>query len=504
MAGSTGAAGTETTAGDFRSQLPEDFAVSIMLSDYEGSPNSGEYGPQIKSMIEEFTGYKLDIWWVTSDNFKDKLSTVLASGVDSMPMILKVTATDAVVVGAAQNGAFQPIEDYVYDKDRFTWISQMKPELARTFTVNGHLYGICSKGTIGRNGMGYRTDWAEALGLDTPKTVQDVYDMLYAFTYNDPDGNGKDDTYGLNLCSYTGPLNIMQTWFGCGSGWTEADDGTLVPVHMTEEYMQALDWFKKLQDEGLIANDWAIRDTGSWKDDNCNGLAGMFVDTLDNSRRIWDYYVTNEIPSVTGSGEFASMTMVPGIAPDGSAKPGTQAAEQTTFFAVTKAAKTEAEVLACLDFLDKMNSDEMKMLCGYGLQDIHWKLDENGQVVKIDPDDKALHKGTSGLNQMLPNVNGGYAECYEFAWDDRVVVQNKAYDDAEKIAVFNPALSYTCGSPTYTTNGGNLDMILEDARTQYIVGQIDKQGLEDAWDLWYKSGGKEVIEEVNAQYQANK
>ena len=124
----------------------------------------------------------------------------------------------------------------------------------------------------------------------------------------------------------------------------------------------------------------------------------MFVDTLDNSRRIWDYYVTNEIPSVTGSGEFASMTMVPGIAPDGSAKPGTQAAEQTTFFAVTKAAKTEAEVLACLDFLDKMNSDEMKMLCGYGLQDIHWKLDENGQVVKIDPDDKALHKGTSGLN----------------------------------------------------------------------------------------------------------
>lgn len=96
-----------------------------MLSDYEGSPNSGEYGPQIKSMIEEFTGYKLDIWWVTSDNFKDKLSTVLASGVDSMPMILKVTATDAVVVGAAQNGAFQPIEDYVYDKDRFTWISQM-------------------------------------------------------------------------------------------------------------------------------------------------------------------------------------------------------------------------------------------------------------------------------------------------------------------------------------------------------------------------------------------
>lgn len=461
---------------DFHDELPEDFTISIMLSDYEGSPNSGEYGEQIKGMIEEYTGYKLDIWWITSGNFNDKLSTVLAGGVDSMPMITKVGATNAVVISAAQNGAFQPIEDYVWDTGKFPYLSQMKPELANTFTINGHLYGTCCKGTIGRNGMGYRTDWAQKLGLDTPETVQDVYDMLYAFTYGDPDGNGKDDTYGLNLCSYTGSLDVMQSWFGCGSKWV-IRDGEVVPVHMTEEYMEALNWFKKLYDDGLVAHDWPIRDTGTWRDDNNNGVAGMFVDTLDNSRRIWDYYVTNEIPSVMGDGQYASMTLVPGIAKDDSSQLHTMAAEQTTFFTVTKAAKTEAEVLACLEFLDKMNADDMKMLCGYGLEGIHWELGEGGEIVDLDEEDPQLKKGYAGLNQMLPNVTGGEMESYKITQTERVMVQNAAYAAAEEISVFNPALSYTSASQTYAANAGNLDLILEDARTQYIVGQIDEKGL---------------------------
>ena len=62
------------------------------------------------------------------------------------------------------------------------------------------------------------------------------------------------------------------------------------------------------------------------------------------------------------------------IARDDSSQPHTMAAEQTTFFTVSKAAKTEAEVWACLEFLDKMSSDEMKMLCGYGLVGIHWEM----------------------------------------------------------------------------------------------------------------------------------
>ena len=40
----------------------------------------------------------------------------------------------------------------------------------------------------------------------------------------------------------------------------------------------------------------------------------------------------------------------------------------------------------------------------------------------------------------------------------------------------------------------------EDARIQFIVGQIDEEQLKAQWDLWSKSGGDKVIEEVNAVY----
>ena len=46
--------------------------------------------------------------------------------------------------------------------------------------------------------------------------------------------------------------------------------------------MEALDWFKKLYDDGLIASDWAIRDTGTWRDDNNDGVAGAYCDCTDN------------------------------------------------------------------------------------------------------------------------------------------------------------------------------------------------------------------------------
>ena len=34
---------------------------------------------------------------------------------------------------------------------------------------------------------------------DTQWTEDQLYDVLYAFTHNDPDGNGENDTYGLQL-----------------------------------------------------------------------------------------------------------------------------------------------------------------------------------------------------------------------------------------------------------------------------------------------------------------
>lgn len=42
-----------------------------------------------------------------------------------------------------------------------------------------------------------RQDWLDKLGLEGPKTMQDLLKISEAFTTKDPDGNGKNDTYGV-------------------------------------------------------------------------------------------------------------------------------------------------------------------------------------------------------------------------------------------------------------------------------------------------------------------
>ncbi|WJH32827.1 extracellular solute-binding protein [Paenibacillus sp. CC-CFT747] len=44
-----------------------------------------------------------------------------------------------------------------------------------------------------------RNDWLKKLNLEVPKTTEELYNVAKAFTENDPDGNGKKDTFGISL-----------------------------------------------------------------------------------------------------------------------------------------------------------------------------------------------------------------------------------------------------------------------------------------------------------------
>ncbi len=48
-----------------------------------------------------------------------------------------------------------------------------------------------------REGLVIRKDWLDKLGLKMPTTIDELFVVAKAFTEKDPDGNGKNDTYGL-------------------------------------------------------------------------------------------------------------------------------------------------------------------------------------------------------------------------------------------------------------------------------------------------------------------
>ena len=62
--------------------------------------------------------------------------------------------------------------------------------------------------------MYVRKDWLDRLGLEPPETLEEYYEVIRAFTLDDPDGNGVQDTIGLTLTSKLGRSSPFFGAFG--------------------------------------------------------------------------------------------------------------------------------------------------------------------------------------------------------------------------------------------------------------------------------------------------
>ena len=503
----TTAASTATTAADSATtaasaEMPK---ITFQAIDHQGgffSTGTAQGKDEVLQKVKDYTGVDVEYIPVANDSLEEIVGVTLLD-TKNLPMIMTWGGNlNATIISAAKAGAFWNLEDYIFDEEKYPNLSKANKDVLKQITVDGHIIGLYRARPIGRNGLGYRYDWADKLGLSAPETVEDVYNMAKAFSEQDPDGNGVRDTYGLCLCKYTGPIDIIQTWFGAGNGWAERD-GKLVPSHMTDEYMEAVNYVKKMYDEGLVYSDWAIRDTNTWSDGVKNGECGMFLDVLDNSRRIWDYFVNTPIASVNGD-ETASMALAGAIAKEKCGQPVTMATSgMNGFFMITKGAKTEADLEACLTYLDKMCDDEMMTLADHGLEGIGYEM-QDGYLVDINTDWTPAQKPHTGLNQTvcyIPNLSASNPTVKK---SDRAILEEQVKADNVQYAVFNPAAGYLAGSETYALNGAILDTALKDARTQYICGEIDEAGFRAAMDTWLAQGGQQIIDEVNALYQADK
>lgn len=485
-----------------KNETDDRITVSIMAIEFNnGQSNTGEYAEEILEKIEDYCGCKLDITWVNNDAMTEKAALALSSP-QTMPMIMTYGGTmTADVVSAARDGMFVDLNDYTWDSEKYPNLSQMLQSVADTLTVDGKLIAVPRSRSVGRYGLCYRTDWAEKLHVKEPTTPELVYDMLFSFTYRDPDGNGIDDTIGLEMSSYTGSFDIIQTWFGCGNGWAEVND-ELIPVHMQDEYIVALDYIKKLYDDGLMPADWAARPTDTWSNGCKFGENGVFIDVLDSGRRIWDYFNAESTftPSVVDPSQPAAMTLY------GAVNGRTLATSGYNGFFVLSAetCDTPEKVEAALTMLDRLCDDEMLILTQYGLEGINYKV-EDGYIVRLDEGDTLLSNNYAGLNQLLT-----YLPSTEHVTEphvkstERLNAQNEAYALAMEAAVVNPASTYLVNSPTYADVGSSLQELIDNARTEYICGEITKDELLKVNDQWLSLGGQKIIDEVNEMYKANK
>ncbi|WP_411809532.1 extracellular solute-binding protein [Bacillus haynesii] len=458
------------------------------------SPESpGENSPSLKA-LEKYTKKQIKVTWVPNSSYNDKFNIVMASG--DLPQAIVVTDKSPGFIKSVKSGAFWELSPYLKD---YPNLGKADEKVMKNSSINGEIYGIYRARDLIRASIIIRTDWLENVGLEMPKTIDEFYDILKAFKEKDPDGNGKDDTYGMVVPKWMGlgngsPWDIMQTWFGAPNRYGIDEKGELIPDFTTEEYMEALRFFKKLYDEGLINKDFAVMDSAKWNDPIVKGKAGVIVDTGSRA---------SQIQSAMEEADPGNKDVIDVLGTVKGPK-GTYTFPTSGYagmIAIPKASvKTEKELKEVLGFLDKMNDQEAQIIANNGIKARNYKL-ENGTYTSLEKNNKKLlyeHEGLAQFSMGIPEQRY-YVEKQEsklFKHREQIL------KEGEKIAVFNPAESLV--SDVYTQKGAQLDNIILDAKTQFIIGDIDEKGFQDAVKLWYKSGGEDLMKELNKRYKETK
>jgi putative aldouronate transport system substrate-binding protein len=456
--------------------------ITFMTQTFSGAPVT-EDSPVLKA-LEDYTQTDVELLWVPSTAYGDKLNIMMASG--DLPMVVLSPSKLPSVIAAARAGAFWELGPHLA---RFPNLSQTSPIVNNNLSIDGKVYSLYRSRLLGRMGIVYRADWLRKVGMSKLETIDDFYRMLKGFTVNDPDGDGKADTYGMVVTSYNGPWKIMLTWFGAPNEWGEDASGKLQPAHLFPEYMDALRFWKRMYDEGLINKDFAAYDPGKWDAPFVAEQAGVKVDVADSAGR-WETQFKN-------AGIAAEVGVQGAVAgPKGLRNLPTSG--YNGFFVIPKAnVKSEADLLRVLTFMDKLDDKPMQDLLGWGVRDRHYVL-VNGEIdpglMEQHPELKPEINDSGQMLMFITPVATPRIGTPVRRLQDKVMLENV------KIVVGNPALPLI--SNVYAEVGAQLDQMVEDARVRYTVGQIDDAGLRSALNLWRTSGGDRYIAEINQLHEA--
>jgi len=144
------------------------------------------------------------------------------------------------------------------------------------------LLGIPCYAAMGacRIGFGLRQDWLDNLGITTlPATIDELHDVLLRFRNDDPDKNGKKDTYALGGIGKAQWKRQFAPVFGAFGTmpdiWMETN-GKIVPSFADESYKSALKVLAQWYKEGIIDPEFITEETTTYWAKCVDGKIGVF------------------------------------------------------------------------------------------------------------------------------------------------------------------------------------------------------------------------------------
>jgi len=462
--------------------------ISILSPYIETEPPASDN--EILKQLEAYTGKNIDITWAPNTSYEDKMNITLAS--DDIPEVMVIQGKSGGFIKSAENGAFWDLTDYLAD---YPNLSQSNEDVLRNSSVNGKVYGIYRKRDAMRTAVIIRKDWLENLNLDVPETIDDLYEVAKAFTENDPDGNGENDTFGLIIPQWPGSINsnspydVLATWFGAGNAWKEID-GTLEPSFMQPEYKEAMEWFRNIYDNGWMNSDFAVMAKNDQKNYIVQGRGGIVLSGLQEVR--------NYIDDAAGTAEeHMEWVLINDIVHENVER---RILSDTNggmggWLAIPKNnVETEEDLRVVLKFINDLMDEEPFTLMTQGIEGVHYEIDDEGVYVRLDD--------TKWQQEVQPFSSSRPSELVTVfpSSNPYVNLANEKIRENEEFAVINPAQSLT--SETYDRSWSSLIEGISDAYYQYMTGEIEIDGFDTAIETFLKNGGQQIIDEFTEDYRS--
>lgn len=469
--------------------------------------------------FNEMFNVKVKPIFIESAKFDEILNVKLAAG--EIPDVIPSKGTDKFVSYLDQDLLAEVPKDVMqkYAPAVYKMVERDDPTAWNVCGLNGKNYGIPVIGGqyIYRDAVVWRDDWLKNVGISKlPDTIQEWETALTKFRNEDPDKNGKKDTYGCSVTAFKpvfGAYGVIVTLNDDKSGfegyWLEKD-GKIVNSIIEPGAKEALKllnkWYKaELLDPEFVTGEnkggyWAV------STDFINSRIGVSshgnpAHWQRTEKGLISFANERDMKKINPDAtyEFAN----PPLGPDGKTRGITQLPAATGLSYVFSK-KVEPDKLGKILQMFNWSAEDSKNWIEnwIGVEGTHYEITEtdgfkvyaNIPPYKDETAKRNLEAGTASLFfiQDVENTKKVLPAFFKYFSDygfDKYGVKDL------KSQLYIPSTA------KYSTD---LKKMATEAYVNIITGSKPIEYFDEFVEKWKKNGGEQMIKEANEHYQKTK
>ena len=213
--------------------------------------------------FEEITGVNLEFTEVASSEWGEELGLTLASG--ELPDIILGDMGSTDLADSIRAGNIIDLKPYIeaYGDNIKALMGKVEGMKESMTLPSGEIASLpymnmmTESGKCPQSMLYVYQPWMDKLGLKTPTTAQEFYDVLVAFKTKDPNGNGKADEIPFlprNLDNFYELFGLFGIVVQKGN-YFQAIDDEIIFTPSTKNFKDGLTYLRKLYEEGLVNKD---------------------------------------------------------------------------------------------------------------------------------------------------------------------------------------------------------------------------------------------------------